>query len=85
MAFVWSKQYARNDVGMKNNYHLFTETEGNSLFCGLETAVVAGSDTEGNNCGRGATKDTAFPRSLSVNRVKSESESNPSPSQMSES
>ena len=37
------------------NYHLFTETEGNSVFCGPETAVVG--------CGRGATKQTAFPRS----------------------
>jgi 5-methylcytosine-specific restriction endonuclease McrBC GTP-binding regulatory subunit McrB len=85
MGFVWSKQYARSDVDMKNNYHLFTETEWNSLFSGPETAVVAGGDTEGNNGGRGATKDTAFPRSLSVSRVKSESESNPSPSQMCES
>jgi hypothetical protein len=34
-------------------YHLFTETEGNSVFCGPETAVG----------GRGATKHTAFPGS----------------------
>ena len=34
-----------------NNYHLFTETEGNSVFCGPETAK------EG--------KRTAFLRSLS--------------------
>ena len=32
-----------------NNYHLFTETEGNSEFCGAETAVVARSEAEGNN------------------------------------
>ena len=30
-------------------YHLFTETEGNSEFCGPETAVVARSEAEGNN------------------------------------
>jgi hypothetical protein len=46
-----------------NNYHLFTETEGNSVFCGPETAVVARGEAEGNNGGRGATKHTAFPRS----------------------
>jgi hypothetical protein len=44
-------------------YHLFTETEGNSVFCGPETAVVARGEAEGNNGGRGATKHTAFPRS----------------------
>jgi hypothetical protein len=46
-----------------SNYHLFTETEGNSVFCGPETAVVARGEAEGNNGGRGATKHTAFPRS----------------------
>jgi hypothetical protein len=46
-----------------NNYHLFTETEGNSVFCGPEIAVVAKGEAEGNNGGRGATKHTAFPRS----------------------
>ena len=46
-----------------NNYHLFTETEGNSVFCGPETAVVARGEAEGSNGGRGATKHTAFPRS----------------------
>jgi hypothetical protein len=45
------------------NYHLFTETEGNSVFCGPETAVVARGEAEGNNGGRGATKHTAFRRS----------------------
>ena len=44
-------------------YHLFTETEGNSVFCGPETAVVARGEAEGNNGSRGATKHTAFPRS----------------------
>jgi hypothetical protein len=44
-------------------YHLFTETEGNSVFCGPETAVVARGEAEGNNGGRGVTKHTAFPRS----------------------
>jgi hypothetical protein len=48
---------------MVYNYHLFTETEGNSVFCGRETAVVAQCEAEGNNGGRGATKHTAFPRS----------------------
>ena len=46
-----------------DNYHLFTETEGNSVFCGPETAVVSRGEAEGNNDGRGATKHTAFPRS----------------------
>ena len=45
------------------NYHLFTETEGNSVFCGPETAVVARGEAEGINGDRGATKLTAFPRS----------------------
>jgi hypothetical protein len=44
-------------------YHLFTETEGNSVFCGPETAVVARGEAEGNNGCRGATKHTAFLRS----------------------
>ena len=39
------------------NYHLFTETEGNSVFCGSETVDVRNID------GRGSTKHTAFPRS----------------------
>ena len=33
-------------------YHLFTETEENSVFCGPETAVVARGEAEGNNGGR---------------------------------
>ena len=37
--------------------------EGNSEFCGPETAVVARSEAEGNNGGLGATKLTVFPRS----------------------
>ena len=48
---------------MVNIYHLFTETEGNSVFCGPETAIVARGEAECNNGGRGATKHTAFPRS----------------------
>jgi hypothetical protein len=51
-----------------NIYHLFTETEGNSVFCGHETAVVARGEAEGNNSGRGATKHTAFPIEVSVNK-----------------
>jgi hypothetical protein len=47
-----------------NIYHLFTETEGNSLVCGPETAVVARGEAEGNNGGREAAKHTVFPRSL---------------------
>jgi hypothetical protein len=43
------------------NYHIFTETEGNSVFCGPETAVVAQGKAEGNNGGRGTTKHTAGP------------------------
>jgi hypothetical protein len=50
-------------VATLNTYHLFTETEGNSVFCGPENAVVARGEAEGNNGGRGATKHTAFPRS----------------------
>jgi hypothetical protein len=48
---------------ISNIYHLFTETEGNSVFRGPETAVVARGEAEGNNGDRGATKHTAFPRS----------------------
>jgi hypothetical protein len=47
----------------RNNDHLFTETEGNSVNFGPETAVVARGEAVGNNGGRGATKHTAFPRS----------------------
>jgi hypothetical protein len=50
------------------NYHLFTETEGNSVFCGPKSAIeiVARGEVEGNNGGRGATKHTAFPRSQQI-------------------
>ena len=44
-------------------YHLFTETEGNSVFCGPETVDVSRGEAEGNIDGRGSTKHTAFPRS----------------------
>jgi hypothetical protein len=54
---------AKENEGHTINYHLFTETEGNSVFCWPETAVVARGEAEGNNGGRGATKHTAFPRS----------------------
>ena len=50
-------------TNLENIYHLFTETEGNSVFCGPEIAVVALGEAEGNNGSRGATKHTAFPRS----------------------
>jgi hypothetical protein len=46
-----------------DNYHLFTETEGNSVFCGPETVDVSRGEAEGNIDGRGSTKHTAFPRS----------------------
>jgi hypothetical protein len=35
------------------NYHLFTETEGNSVFCGPETVDVSRGEAEGNIDGRG--------------------------------
>ena len=36
-----------------NNYHLLTETEGNSVFCGPETVDVSRGEAEGNSvfCG----------------------------------
>ena len=48
------------------NYHLFTETEGNSVFCGPETVDVSRGEAEGNIDGRGFTKHTAFPRSQQI-------------------
>ena len=44
---------------------IFTETEGNSVFCGPETAVVARGEAGGNNGGRGATKHGIASRGLS--------------------
>ena len=44
-------------------YHLLTETEGNSVFCGPETDDVSRGEVEGNIDGRESTKHTAFPRS----------------------
>ncbi len=41
-----------------NNYHLLTETEGNSVFCGPETVDVSRGEAEGNIDGRGSTKHT---------------------------
>ena len=49
-----------------NIYHLLTETEGNSVFCGPETVDVSRGEAEGNIDGRGSTKHTAFPRSQSI-------------------
>ena len=46
----------------EDNYHLLTETEGNSVFCGPETVDYAEGDIDG----RGSTKHTAFPRSQSI-------------------
>ena len=48
-------------------FHLFTETEGNSEFCGPETAVVARSETEGNNEWSRGHKTHCFPE-VSVNK-----------------
>jgi hypothetical protein len=31
---------------MNDNYHLFTETEGNSVFCGPETVDVSRGEAE---------------------------------------
>ena len=45
-------------------YHLLTETEGNSVFCGPETVDVSRGEAEGNIGGRGSTKHT-FSRGLS--------------------
>ncbi len=50
----------------KTNYHLLTETEGNSVFCGPETVDVSRGEAEGNIDCRGSTKHTAFPRSQSI-------------------
>ena len=50
----------------RNNYHLLTETEGNSVFCGPETVDVSRREAEGNIDGRGSTKHTVFPRSQSI-------------------
>ena len=35
------------------NYHLLTETEGNSVFCGPKTVDVSRGEAEGNIDGRG--------------------------------
>ena len=43
-----------------------TENEGNSMFCGPETADVSRGEAEGNIDSRGSTKHTAFPRSQSI-------------------
>ena len=48
------------------DYHLLTEPEGNSVFCGAETVDVSRGEAKGNIDGRGSTKHTAFPRSQSI-------------------
>jgi hypothetical protein len=48
---------------MMKKYNLFTETAGNSIFCGPETTVVARGKAGGKNGGWGATKHTVFPGS----------------------
>ena len=53
-------------IMVPNIYHLLTETEGNSVFCGPETVDVSRGEAEGNIDGRGSTKHTAFPRSQSI-------------------
>ena len=55
-----------NSTNKEDNYHLLTETEGNSVFCGPETVDVSRGEAEGNIDGRGSTKHTAFPRSQSI-------------------
>ena len=49
-------------------YHLLTETEGNSVFCGPETVDVSRGEAEGNIDGRGSTKHTACFPEVSVNK-----------------
>ncbi len=49
---------------MANNYHLLTETEGNSVFCGPETVDVSRGEAEGNIDGRGS-QNTLLSRGLS--------------------
>ena len=44
----------------------YAETEGNSMFCGPETADVSRGEAEENIDSRGSTKHTAFPRSQSI-------------------
>ena len=65
-----NRRFRRCYFGAKNitkeNYHLLTETEGNSVFCGPETVDVSRGEAEGNIDGRGSAKHTAFPRSQSI-------------------
>ncbi len=66
-----SAQTTKRDAGfailrLAEIYHLLTETEGNSVFCGPETVDVSRGEAEGNIDGRGSTKHTAFPRSQSI-------------------
>jgi hypothetical protein len=52
---------------MLYNYHLFTETEGNRVFCGPETAVVARGEAEGQQRRSRGHKTHCFPK-VSVNK-----------------
>jgi hypothetical protein len=45
-------------------YHLFTETEGNSVFCGPETVDVSRGEAEGNMTVEGS-QNTLLSRGLS--------------------
>ncbi len=55
LAHILAILYENSRLYRMNGYHLLTETEGNSVFCGPETVDVSR--------GRGSTKHTAFPRS----------------------
>ena len=66
MAMPRNKSPGPDKISMGVIYHLFTETEGNSVFCGPETVDVSRGEAEGNIDGRGSTKHTAFPRSQQI-------------------
>ncbi len=56
-------QFIKDPIGVilgpgTDIYHLLTETEGNSVFCGPETVDVSRGEAEGNIDGRGSTKHT---------------------------
>jgi hypothetical protein len=63
MVRLAGKLQRERQIMSRTTYHLFTETEGNSVFCGPETVDVSRGEAEGNIDGRGSTKHTAFPRS----------------------
>ena len=60
--FCYSGTYGLDKVII---YHLFTETEGNSEFCGPETTVVARSEAEGNNERSRGAQNSLLSRGLS--------------------